>query len=586
MTAPPSTRRAAQYRELLGRYFAPQWPSAAALFGCLLSITGFALIRPRLLASFIDRARGGASSATLLHTAIVFLVVAIAGQLIGVVEAYLAERVALTATNHLRVDLTRHCLGLDLSFHNEHPPGELIQRIDGDVAKLTNFFSRFVIALLGNGLLLVGVLVMVMLIDVRLGLALAAFSGSVLFGLYRLRAAARPHWERFMEAQADQAGFLEEHLSGTEDIRSSGATGYAMRRFFEHARTMLRREQRAVLVSNAVGGSSALAFTFGTAGALAAAVALFHRGSISIGSVFLVFIYTQMLSRPINAINREIQDLQTATAAVGRVYELLETKPTILDGPAARPGKGALSVELAGVGFEYEDKEPVLAGVTLRVEPGRVLGVLGRTGSGKTTVSRLLLRFYDAGAGSVRVGEVDVRDFVVAQLRERIGLVTQEVQLFQASVRDNITFFDAGVSDARIAEVVTNVGLGEWLASLPAGLDTPVASGGRGLSGGEAQLLAFARVFLHDPGLVILDEATSRIDPATERLVEHAVARLFEGRTAIVIAHRLRTVMRADDIVIMADGRVVEYGSREALMRDSTSRFAQLLEAGLEDVLA
>jgi ABC-type multidrug transport system fused ATPase/permease subunit len=516
----------------------------------------------------------------------VFLVLVAAGQAIGIVEAYLAERVALLATNQLRADLTQHCLELDLAFHNEHRPGELIQRIDGDVASLANFFSRFLVALLANALLLVGVIAMIATIDRRLGIGLAVFASVVLAILYRLRYAARPLWERAMQAQADQSGFLEEHLAATEDLRSSRATAFAMRRFFEHAREVLQRKRRAATVDSVVGSVGNAMFALGTAAALGYATWLFRQGSASIGTVFLIFTYTQMLSRPVQAINRQIQDLQAAGAAVRRVHELLDTSRSITDGPGAAIATGPLQVELAGVGFGYLDTEPVLRDVSLRLAPGRVLGLLGRTGSGKTTITRLLLRFYDPVAGVVRLGDVDLREAQLSDLRARVGLVTQEVQLFHASVRDNVTFFDRSVSDDRIVGVLRELGLHDWLDALPDGLDTTVTSGGTGLSAGEAQLLAFARVFLRDPSVVVLDEATSRLDPATERRVENAVARLFDSRTAIVIAHRLRTVLVADDILILDEGEVVEFGDRESLAADPDSRFARLLRTGLEEILA
>jgi ATP-binding cassette subfamily B protein len=224
----------------------------------------------------------------------------------------------------------------------------------------------------------------------------------------------------------------------------------------------------------------------------------------------------------------------------------------------------------------------------LRVAPGQVLGLLGRTGSGKTTVARLLFRLYDPAAGAVRVGGVDLRQTSADGLRRRVGVVTQDVQLFHASVRDNVTFFDPTQPDRRVMAVLEELGLGPWLRALPEGLDTRLAPGGGGLSAGEAQLLAFARVFLRDPGVVILDEASSRLDPGTERLLERAIDRLLAGRTAIVIAHRLATVERADRIAILEDGRVAEEGERAVLARDPDSRFGRLLRAGLgaEEVLA
>jgi ATP-binding cassette, subfamily B, bacterial len=215
-----------------------------------------------------------------------------------------------------------------------------------------------------------------------------------------------------------------------------------------------------------------------------------------------------------------------------------------------------------------------------------VLGVLGRTVAGKTTLIRLLCRLHDPGGGVIELGGHDIRRATLRQLRRRIGVVTQDVQVFSASVRDNASLFDPSVADARIIDVLDDLGLGDWLARLPAGLDT-VLAGAAGLSAGEAQLLAFARVFLRDPGLVVLDEASSRLDPAADRLIERAVDKLLLGRvrTAIIVAHKLGTVGRADRILILEDGAVVEAGERAVLARDPASRLSQLLSAASEGTL-
>jgi ATP-binding cassette subfamily B protein len=197
-----------------------------------------------------------------------------------------------------------------------------------------------------------------------------------------------------------------------------------------------------------------------------------------------------------------------------------------------------------------------------------------------------VFRLYDPTAGYISLHGADIRQSRLKALRQRVALVTQDVQLFQASVRDNLTFFDRNIPDERIRAAIEALELADWYASLPEGLDTRLETGGRGLSAGEAQLLAFTRVFLRDPGLVILDEASSRLDPATEQLIERAIDRLLRNRTAIIIAHRLGTVQRADEIMILRDGRVVEYGERERLAADPDSRFYSLLQTGLEEVLA
>jgi ABC-type multidrug transport system fused ATPase/permease subunit len=243
-----------------------------------------------------------------------------------------------------------------------------------------------------------------------------------------------------------------------------------------------------------------------------------------------------------------------------------------------------LAVELDGVSFGYAEDTLVLRDISVRIEPGRVLGVVGRTGSGKTTLTRLLARFHDPGSGVVRLGGVDLRMVRLPAVRGRIGLVAQDVHLFDASVRDNLTLFDDGVPDDRIGAVLDTLGLAGWLRELPRGLDTPLGPGGAGLSAGQAQVLACARVFLREPDLVILDEASSRLDPATERLVHTALGRLLAGRTGIIVAHRLDTVAFADDILVLEDGQVREHGPRLALAADPTSRFAGLLRLATEEV--
>jgi ATP-binding cassette, subfamily B, bacterial len=233
----------------------------------------------------------------------------------------------------------------------------------------------------------------------------------------------------------------------------------------------------------------------------------------------------------------------------------------------------------------------VLDGVSFELAAGKVLGVLGRTGSGKTTLTRLLFRLYDVDEGGIVLHGRDLRTVPLSDLRRHVGMVTQDVQLFEATVRDNLTLFRAydrsrpPIADADILTAVETLGLGDWLRGLPDGLDTVLKSGGQGLSAGQAQLLAFTRVFLRDPKLVVLDEASSRLDPATEHLLERAIDRLLAGRTGIIIAHRLRTVQRADDILILENGRCLEYGPRAALAQDPSSRFARLLQTGLEEAL-
>jgi ATP-binding cassette subfamily B protein len=492
----------------------------------------------------------------------------------------------VNTTNALRADLVRHCLGLDLSFHKAHTAGEMIERLDGDVSLLSGFFSQLVIDLVSNALLVAGVLVLVFREDWRAGLALTLFALAALLTLIRLRALAVPFVRAVRQKVAEFYGFLGEQLAGTEDIRSSGAVGHVMRRFHALLRTWIRADLKASLTGYSMWIVSITLFTAGTVLSFGLGAYLWRRGLITLGTVYLLFNYTELLRRPIEQIRTQLQELQRATAGISRIQELLATRSQLQDGPGAELPAGALSVAFDRVAFAYEDGEPVLYDISFQLAPGQVLGLLGRSGSGKTTMARLLMRLYDPTAGHIRVGGVAVRTPTQSHLRQRIGLVTQNVELLEATVRDNLTFFDDSIGDDRITAVLGDVGLGPWLNRLPHGLDTLLEPGGGGLSAGEAQLLAFARLFLADPGLVVLDEASSRLDPATEALLERAISRLLEGRTAIIIAHRLATVQRADRILIIDSGQILEEGERAALAEDPASRFHHLLQTGLEEWLS
>ncbi len=580
---PPTNR----YLALLITYLKPQRRRVLLLVVLLLTTIGLQLANPQILRWFIDTATSGGVTQTLLLIALTFLVVAIAGQLVSIGETYVAENVGLIATNKLRADLMLHCLQLDPVFHVGHTPGELIERVDGDVSLLSNFFSRFIVAILGNGLLLIGVLVLLFRVDWRVGTALTVFVVIAMLVVTYIRNIAAPAWQRARQADAELFGFIEERLSGTEDIRASGATLYSVRGLQQHARTILRATQRAVFVGSTAWTSTIFFVAVGSAIGLALGVYLFYTSGISLGTVYLIFAYTTLLNRPIEQIARQIEDMQKATAGIARIRNLLDERSNIMDNihGAVLP-QGAFSVALDDVSFCYTEDVPVLKHITLSLEPGSVLGLLGKTGSGKTTVTKLLTRLYDPTAGSVCLGGVDLRTARLADVRRHVGVVTQDVQLFHASVRDNLTFFERDIADERIVRVLEDLGLAAWYRALPQGLDTHLAPGGSGLSAGEAQLLAFARVFLKDPGLVILDEASSRLDLATERRLEQAIDKLLQGRTCIIIAHRLTTVQRADHIMILEHGECCEYGGRQSLAADPATRFAHLLRTGLEEVLA
>lgn len=610
---------------LLGAYLLSQRGRLALLAALILAEIALRLINPQIIRIFIDTAQAGGPLSALTIAGIFYLVAGLLGRAVNLGAAYAGLNLGWTATNRLRTDLTAHLLRLDMPFHKAHTPGELIERVDGDVTTLAEFFADMTIKFAGNALLVIAILALLGRENATVGAILAGYTIVVLAALLLVARIGVRAWALARQAWADQMGFLEERFGGTEDLRGIGAEAHALAQLSQLMLNLLRKA-RAGWMANALGfATTNFLFVLGYGLGLATGALLYLRGDVTIGAAFMIVNYIGMLSAPLEEIRGQMEQLQEATASIHRVNELFALGPAVQDTGSQVLPAGALSVTFEGVRFHYNDANgngrapsetesdgptlndsaspgivpslndsaalngAVLTDVSFHLPPGRVLGVLGRTGSGKTTMTRLLCRLYDPDAGSIRLEGCDLREIPLAELRRAVGLVTQDVQLFGASVSENIALFDAQRPEPDVRQALDELGLLDWVLQMPQGLDTKLAPGGGNMSAGEAQLLAFARILLRDPGLVILDEATSRLDPVTEARLERAIDRLLHGgqpRTAIIIAHRLHTVQRADDILILHEGRVIEFGPRAALAADPDSRFSQLLRTGLEEALA
>jgi ABC-type multidrug transport system fused ATPase/permease subunit len=572
----PATSRWRALAALL-RPDAWRWAGLGALVaaGSALILTG-----PLIVRSIVDRATSGTTTAQLSRLAVLFLIVAVASQLINMAVAWMATITAWHTTNGIRMRLARHVLGLSHAFHRQHTPGELIQRVDGDVTSVSDFMGRVIPRAAGAFFTMVGMIGVLVVVDWRLALGATVYVCASVAVVVSGRHRAVGESSDEMGSYARLYGGIEERLTAAEDLRSNGAGAHAMWRFVEDSAdamgSAVRREKAFLRMWWSVDGS----VEAGSIVSLIASALLVSRHIITVGDAFLLFQYVLLLARPLEDMVDQLETVQKANGAMVRVIDLLAVEPDIRDEGTTLPPSGPLGIEFCDVSFDYGDEQAVLESINLDFAAGRSIGIVGRTGSGKTTISRLVLRLVEATSGSVLLGGVPIEQIPVAELRRRVALIPQEVELLSGSIRDNVTLFDERPSDEEVASALRNAGLG----GLAEGdIHRLLGAGGTGLSAGEAQLLALARVWLRAPDIVVLDEATARVDPDTETLLEAAVAKLTEGRTTLIIAHRLSTLRHVDEIVVLDHGRVIEHGDRTDLADDLESRYRHLLDLAHDD---
>lgn len=572
-----------KYIKLLSKYLKQEKLQIMILAFLVGGKIALQLVNPQIVRYFIDEATRGKSSKNLLIAAVIFIIAAFGQQILAIYSTYLSQNVGWNATNALRLDLVKHCMGLDMTFFKEHQSGEIVERIDGDVTALFNFFAELLVNFSSNVLLIIGVIILLLIEDIRIGLAFTAFSTAALVIMGKTQGVAIHDFERNRESAAKFYGFLGEHIGSKEDIKANGASKYIMDKFHGMLQKWLPINTKANIGYYKLWISLEGIFAVGYAMIFGLGGYLWYKGKLTMGTVYLMISYIQLLEKPLEELRTQMQDMQKASASIIRVEELLNIKSKLEDGKGENIKEKVLSLNMQNVYFEYDEESPVLSDISFKLSSGKVLGILGRTGSGKTTLARLIVRFYDVKSGEICINGRKLKTIPIKSLREHIAYVTQDVQLFNASVRDNLTFFNDEINDETIINTIYDMGLQNWYEGLNEGLDTILQPGGGGMSAGEAQLLALARVFLRNPGLIILDEASSRLDPVTEEMVDKALNKLIDGRSCIIIAHRLSTIKKADEILILDKGSVIEYGKRADLINDEGSRFNELLKFGAEE---
>ncbi|MFN9629531.1 MAG: ABC transporter ATP-binding protein [Cyanobacteriota bacterium] len=499
-------------------------------------------------------------------------------------QSFNVQVVGQRLTARIREALFRHVLALSLRFHDTTPTGKLVTRLTSDVEALAEVFGTGAVGLVGDMVSLVVISVTMVMIEWRLGLLLIALQIPVTLGMLWLQARYRRVNYRVREELGQLNAELQENLQGLEVVQMFRRERENSRRF-RHTNQAYRRAVNGVIFYDSA-ISAMIEWVSQAAIALVLAVggSLVTGGAMGLGTLTSFILFSLRLFDPLRQLAERFTQLQGGLTAVERIDELLsqpieiqDRRPDERPSPlAAAPGPCAGEVVFESVSFAYRPDDPILHNLSFRIRPGEHAAIVGPTGSGKTTIIRLLCRLYEPQAGRILLDGVDIRHIPMAQLRQRLGVVLQDTFLFSGSVASNVRL-DSPLSDTQVERLCLDLGLAPLLGRLPRGLDTPLRERGANLSSGERQLLAVARVAARDPAVLVMDEATAFLDPSTEATLQRDLEHLLEGRTAIVIAHRLATVEAADRILVLRRGQLVESGTHRQL-RAAGGLYAQLAD--------
>jgi ATP-binding cassette subfamily B multidrug efflux pump len=529
--------------------------------------TGLALLGPYLMGIAIDTYILEGDLPGLAHTALLMIGAYGASSLATWLQLYMMASVAQRTVRDIRNDLFVKLQTLSLRFFDRHTHGELMSRLSNDVENISNVLNMGVTQFISSVLSVVGVIVVMCLINWRLALVSLVTIPLMVFLSGAVAMQTRKGFREQQETLGEMNGIIEETITGQRVVKAYVREQAAIDEFDVANRRLQRVATRAEMFSGFVGPMMNLVNNLGFAIIAGTGGWMALRGLATVGTIASFINYARQFGRPLNEIAQLYAQIQGAIAGAERVFEILDEVPELADAPDARPLEHVTGdVVFKDVCFGYEPDVPVLKQVGFQAEPGRTIALVGPTGAGKTTIVNLLTRFYDIDSGQIAIDGTDIRQVKKADLRRQLGIVLQDTFLFSDTVMENIRYGRLDAMDEEVIAAARLANADQFIHRLPQGYQTELSERGSNLSQGQRQLLAIARAILADPGILILDEATSSVDTRTEKHIQEAMLRLMEGRTSFVIAHRLSTIREADNILVINGGRIIERGTHDELL--------------------
>ncbi len=559
------------WRRLM-EFVAPHWRGVGLAVVLSFIVTGTSLALPRITQIAMDgyilnKSLGGEERLEgLPGLAAIFLLVILLGFMANFFQVIVLERTGQRIMHSIRQQLFTHVLGLDLSFFHSHTVGRLVTRHTNDIQNMNEMFTSVIVTLFNDGVRLLGIMTILIWMNWRLALILSVMFPVMIFVTLWFGRLSREAFRQIRTHLAGINSFIQEAVSGISIIqlflREKDIEGKFKELNDEYQRTAFYQIHIFGIFIPLLEVMSSIAM----------AIIIWYGGGeilrehMTIGILTAFISYMRLFFQPLRELSQKYSIVQSAMASAERIFMLFETRDALpLAESPLRPERVEGTIDFLGVGFEYEPGRPVIKDLSFKVEPGETLAIVGATGSGKTTIISLLERFYDPISGHIELDGRRLDQLDVRWLRERIGLVMQDVLVTPGSVRENI-LLDREASEEELEKIVDLAQLSALVTSLPQGIETRIGEGGMDLSAGQRQLLAFARVLARDPRILVLDEATANVDTQTEMLIEQAIQAALANRTSIIIAHRLSTIKRADRILVMDQGCIVEQGTHDTLM--------------------